>query len=451
MSRRFWAFRRPPFMRLLVMDRSRIGWLALDLGGSRWQILRSSLPVLDSKLTLLPHFVGDHRWEVGGLVMALDEVFNADGSLRGFRAVVNIPAAPGKKSWRRRKKTFRIVDFGSRSAAKTEAEAWCVEQKRALRRGSWSDPTRSRLSIEMYADDVWDLAMQGLRANVIRNYDLAWKNNIVPVVGRVPIGELNRSHIERIKAAMKAAGAAPSTTNTVISALSRVLRFAVDERVISSNPASAKGIRAREIRSAVKKAPTVDPSEMEMIASECDRRFLGHGEPVRLAFWTGARAEEIWAMRVGDIDLARRRIVIERAWSGSNARGRVLDDTKSGRSRVVPILDDALDLMVRLTADRQPEDWIFSGSRGQALWHRNFRASVDWPRAVIAAGFPGFRFHDLRHSYTTYLLDQGVPVHTVQAILGHSSIATTQGYIHTNDHGLEVAIKTIRERKSNDQ
>lgn len=380
--------------------------------------------------------------------MALHELYTADDVFRGFRAVVNIPPLPCKKSWRKRKKTFLVADFGTRSVAKTEAEAWCIEQKRALQRGSWSDPSRTRMSTEMYADDVWDLAMQGLRANVIRNYDLAWKNNIVPVAGRVPIGELNRSHIEQIKAVMIESCAAPSTVNTVISALSRILRYAVDENVISSNPATAKGIRVREVRSAVKKAPTVDPSGMERIAAECDSRLLGYGQPVRVAFWTGARAEEVWAFKNGDIDLLRRRISIERAWSGSNARGRILDDPKSGRARLVPIVDDAFDLFANLTDGRDPDEWLFHGSRGQALWHRNFRASVDWPRAVIAAGFSGFRFHDLRHSYATYLLNQGVPVHIVQAILGHASIATTQGYIHANDHGLEVAIDTIRRRNT---
>ena len=55
--------------------------------------------------------------------MALHELYTDDDVFRGFRAVVNIPPLPCKKSWRKRKKTFLVADFGTRSVAKTEAEA----------------------------------------------------------------------------------------------------------------------------------------------------------------------------------------------------------------------------------------------------------------------------------------------------------------------------------------
>ncbi len=383
-------------------------------------------------------------YRVGGVVMALHELFDDAGFLRGFQAVVNVPPAPGKTSWRRRKKGFRLVDFPSRADASLAAEKWTLDQKLALRRGSWIDPSRSKLHLEVYADQVWDLAMQGLRANVRRNYDLAWRNNIIPVIGRVPVGQINRGHIEQIKAPMLAADSAPSTVNGVVSALSRILRYALDENVITANPAAAKGSRVREVRSARRVRETVSPAGVEQLARECDQRVIGYGEPVRVAFWTGARAEEIWAMKVGDIDLKRRRISIERAWSGTNAKGRILEDPKSGKGRTVPILDQSVALFTRLTDQRAPGEWLFQGARGQAIWHQNYREKVDWPRAAISAGFPAFRFHDLRHSHATYLLDQGVPVHTVSAILGHKSIATTQIYLHANDHGLEVAIESCR-------
>jgi integrase len=376
--------------------------------------------------------------------MVLHDLFDAQDRLRGFRAEVNVPPAPGGKSWRRRKKTFPLEKFLSRADAHLAAEKWTVDQKLAMRRGSWIDPSRSKIHLEDYADKVWELATQGLRANVKRNYDLCWRNNIVPVIGRVPVGQVNRGHVEQVKAVMLEAGLAPSTINGVISALSRILHYALDESVISVNPAAAKGSRVREPRSARRVRETVGPEGAEALAAECDRRVLGLGEPVRAAFGIGARAEEIWAMRVGDIDLERRRISIQRAWSGSNARGRILDDPKSGRGRMVPILDGSVDLFTRLTEGRSDQEWLFHGARGQALWHKNFRASVDWPRAAVAAGFPGFRFHDLRHSFATHLLDQGVPVHTVQAILGHSSIATTQLYVHSNDLGLEACIEQCR-------
>lgn len=64
--------------------------------------------------------------EAGGAAMALDELFNAEGSLRAFRAVVNIPAAPGRKSWRRRKKTFRVNDYGSRAIGPGPDRLWAL-------------------------------------------------------------------------------------------------------------------------------------------------------------------------------------------------------------------------------------------------------------------------------------------------------------------------------------
>jgi hypothetical protein len=99
--------------------------------------------------------------------------------------------------------------------------------------------------------------------------------------------------------------------------------------------------------------------------------------------------------------------------------------TKSGKSRRVPVADRVLPLVQACAAEKGPDDLLFTTRTGHQLHASAVKRSVAW--STVA---PGRRIHDLRHTAACLWLSKGVDPVTVQAWLGHASIATTNIYLH---------------------
>ncbi|OIQ88387.1 transposase from transposon Tn916 [mine drainage metagenome] len=372
------------------------------------------------------------------------------GEVVGVEAYVNIPN-PSGGSYLKRKKVFRFDAYGGKRAARGAASEWEAEQRRLLRTGEYIDPTVQRVTLAQYWAQNCDVILDGLRPNVRRNYVTSMRVVIGPVLGHVTLADLKPSHLDALKREMRSRGMAPSTCNGVINALSRILAYGVRDRRIPRNFCRDDGVRLRVPKPMAGDRTTLTPTQVEDLAAAIDAVRLGYGNPVRVAFYTGVRAEELWALQAGDVDLDARRITVRRAWTGTDENGRVMGLPKSGSGRLVPILTPVRDLLARLVEGLDPEEWLFVGERGNALWHGNYRQRITWTKVVADQGFPGLRFHELRHSCASWLAESGVPLTAVQAILGHSDARVTQLYIHTPDRLLDEAIRATEgtnERKA---
>jgi len=175
---------------------------------------------------------------------------------------------------------------------------------------------------------------------------------------------------------------------------------------------------------------------------------------VALAAGTGARINELLALRWVDGDLEGKTLRIERAVKPIKT-GLEIGPPKTKRSRRRIGIDDALVALLDSERDRQeteqlglhgplpqnvssmrkllPDDaLIFPLSPFQpAEPRRHGTISKAFATRAAKLGFPGFRFHDLRHTHASLLLQAGVPIHAVSARLGHASPTITLGvYAH---------------------
>lgn len=137
---------------------------------------------------------------------------------------------------------------------------------------------------------------------------------------------------------------------------------------------------------------------------------------VRTAYAAGLRASELLHLRVEDIDSARMVLHVRQG--------------KGNKDRQVPLSSILLDDLRRYWRTYRPQSWLFPGkSKDRPLCvtalQRRFR------RVVERLGFrKRVSLHTLRHSYATHLLEAGVPLPTLQRLLGHSSLQTTLQYTH---------------------
>jgi integrase/recombinase XerC len=158
---------------------------------------------------------------------------------------------------------------------------------------------------------------------------------------------------------------------------------------------------------------------------------------VEVLYASGARVAELCGLDLQDIDYERQTI-------------RVFG--KGSKERTIPIGNPAMRALTAWLSDGRPllmkeqsEKCVFIGARGKRIDQRAVRTVV-YNALSALEGFERMGPHALRHSAATHLLEGGADLRTVQEILGHASLATTQIYTHVSTERLQAAFKQAHPR-----
>ena len=162
---------------------------------------------------------------------------------------------------------------------------------------------------------------------------------------------------------------------------------------------------------------------------------------VLTAAMTGLRQSELLGLRWKDIDWGAQRIRVRNTY----VRGEHSGEGKSDRStrRSVPMADRVvaeLDRWSTRTVYGTPDDLVFAHPQSGMPLDRT-KVSRRFKKACSDAGVPVIRFHELRHTFATHLLEGGADLRSVQTMLGHADISTTQIYTHVLPSRLRGAIE----------
>jgi integrase/recombinase XerC len=160
---------------------------------------------------------------------------------------------------------------------------------------------------------------------------------------------------------------------------------------------------------------------------------------LELLYATGMRISELASLTVDRLDSGRRRLRV--IGKGSKER-ELLFGEPAARAVRAYLASGRPTLSARST---RPVAALFLNSAGGPLTARGARLIVD--RWVTASGAPASTSpHTLRHSFATHLLEGGADLRTVQELLGHASLATTQVYTHVTTDRLRAAYKLAHPR-----
>jgi integrase len=215
----------------------------------------------------------------------------------------------------------------------------------------------------------------------------------------------------------------PASVNRELELLSRVLSMAVDHGAVETNVCS----RVKKYREDNKRTRVLTREEEGRLMAVLGRpgRALLRALVV-IALNTGMRRGEITSLVWADVDLERSLVQVRQ--------------TKTGRGRIVPINAAAREVFESLPRRERDEgvrlfeiDWIEKGWRG----------------ACQQAGITGLRFHDLRHTFATRLLDAGTDAFNVAALLGHSRVEMTARYAHATSERMREAVASLGKFVSN--
>jgi integrase/recombinase XerD len=224
-------------------------------------------------------------------------------------------------------------------------------------------------------------------------------------------------------------GLGPRSLARHLSAARGFLRFLAREGILPSDPSShaARPRIGRRLPKALSEQDVLNLIETPPLDS---RRGLRDRAMLSLMYACGLRVSEIVDLELGDIDLQR---------------GIVTVLGKGQKRRLVPMAETALDRLVSYLRTRttpaevapgkqRSRPWLFPSPRGGRLTRQGFWKIVRGYARV--AGIRGNVYpHRLRHSFATHLLVGGADLRSVQMLLGHADISTTEIYTHvTRDH-----------------
>jgi len=280
---------------------------------------------------------------------------------------------------------------------------------------------RCELTLEAFAIDHY--------LPVIAQLKLSWRDDLgilhqrlLPSLGRLRLSEISTEHLLQFRRGLLHDQLAPGTINRYMATLRHLFSVARREGLLRRSNKPWAGLQPLPDRSRPHSCLTQEQWLTLARELQCSRnRHLF--SICLLLLCTGARKREALDARWCDVDLEHGRWTIPR--------------TKSGHSLTVPLSEPALILLQRLQGHQQRlSPWVFPNPRTGVPYRSIFSA---WDVARRAAGLAHLRVHDLRHSFATVLVNQGAPLYTVQALLGHAYPRITQRYARMQDEALKAA------------
>ncbi len=307
-------------------------------------------------------------------------------------------------------------------------------------------PKQSREQLHAFLREWLEKKRGTIRASTWRRYETTVRCSLLPNLPDIRLGALTTSHVEDLNEETLGSASLARKARVV---LHTAMEYAVDTHRIPANPCHSRALRL-----------SVTGRDWVILDRDETRRLLeaAKTQPAYealyvLAVTIGARVGELCALRWRDIDLDAGTLKVNATVNRGedNRLARLTVKTERAR-RTIRLPDIAVEALRRTPRDQGGtlvghRDLVFKGSDEyldpSEVTKRHFADVLD------AAGLPPMTMHDLRHTYITNALEDGVMPHTVSEIVGHSSAAFTLSRYASVTRGMhETAVEATNRRYS---
>ena len=251
----------------------------------------------------------------------------------------------------------------------------------------------------------------------------------------IDLDRVERLHIVKYFQSLRTAGISARSVARALAAIRGLFRFLVAERHLKSDP--TENIENPKLWSTLPKS--LQPAEVEALLAAPDRATadgLRDAAMLELLYATGLRVSELIKVRLDDL-------VMDAGFLRTMGKG--------SKERIVPFGDAAKEAIVhyiergRPDLDKHSDPHLFLSRLGRPMTRQSF-----WMKIVRYAREAGIQAHIsphvLRHSFATHLLENGADLRSVQMMLGHADISTTQIYTHVSRARLQKMYETFHPR-----
>jgi site-specific recombinase XerD len=291
------------------------------------------------------------------------------------------------------------------------------------------DPCVQRFKAGLLAErGVSQNTWEGYFSDLAQFASFAWGRDAVPPFAW---GEASDAAARAFLSSFGSAGARATTVRRKLAALRSFYRHLQREGTVADNPfSSLRGPRKAKTLPKVLSVGDVEsflaqPGKDYAAGRIGEREFLRDSALFETLYSTGCRIGEVVPLKWSDIDFAR---------------GTAIVTGKGSKDRLVILGPKALDALGRLrgASAADADGAVFASAAGKPASTRLVERRMK--RYLAEAGLPAdLTPHKLRHSFATHLLDAGADLRSVQEMLGHSSLSTTQVYTHVSVERLKDA------------
>jgi integrase len=319
---------------------------------------------------------------------------------------------------------------GSYSPRGTAPEATCAEGKERKRDTLGSEEREAvrkakRKMFEDFAKEYEEKTVLHYMPNS-RDRNVAVFRVLTRFFGRCRLDEIDTDLVESFRRSRHAEGVKPATINRDHALLRRMLNVAADWGLLPQRPL----LRVKGLKEAPREFRPPQGEELEKLLAACaTSRNKDLKDLAMTALFTGMRRGEILHLQWGDIDFVRNEVRVV---------SRESHQTKNNRSRSVP-LHARLKETLQKRKRREDSEYVFPGPDGKPLGD----IKHGWDTARKKAGMAKFRFHDLRHTFASFLVMNNEDLRTVQDLMGHQSLTMVQRYSHLSPEHRQGAIQRL--------
>ena len=298
--------------------------------------------------------------------------------------------------------------------------------------------------------DTWfeNVAKIKVRPSSHQTYKGYIDNHIQPSIGNIPLEKLTtmdlqkfyrklltKGRVERIESKKQPKGLSAKTVRNINQVISSAMDLAVAQKIILNNPTNACEL------------PKVEHQEMQTIPAEQLQAFLqeakatGVYEMYYIELATGLRRGELLGLKWSDIDWKNGIIKVRRQVARVN--GEIVEAPLKTKNsyRAVSISPQAIEVL-REQKRKTNDQYVFPSPNGGPISPDSVNNMLK--RVLERAGIPKVRFHDLRHTFATIALQNGVDIKTVSGMLGHFSAGfTLDTYAHVTTAAQKEAAQTM--------
>lgn len=324
---------------------------------------------------------------------------------------------------------------------KGEAELFLSSVTLSKSSGTYIDPAASKIRVGDLAEP-WLESKQPpmMKPSSFQPLVRAWNAHVAPVWADRELSSIRRSEVQAWVSDL-ASRRSRTVVLRALGVLAGIIDAAVDDHRLESNP--ARNLRSLPQRSAPKHRPYLSHEQVQLLAANAK-----HSTLVLVLAYTGLRWGEVTALRVRNVDRARRRLTVEEnavlvGWEIH------VGAPKTHERRSVPYPEQLAPLIDEACAGKPPEGLLF----GNGVTHmKNETDSRGWFATAVRRAraidllMPRVTPHDLRHTAASLAVSSGANVKAVQRMLGHASAAMTlDTYTDLFDDDLDAVAKRMND------
>ncbi|MBQ7858247.1 MAG: site-specific integrase [Oscillospiraceae bacterium] len=332
---------------------------------------------------------------------------------------------------------------------KTQAEVKEKLQKALAQAKKIDFAKTGKYTVTMWLNEWFEnVAKIKVRPSSHQTYRGYIDHHIAPNIGNIPLENLttmdlqklyrkllNKGRVDRAEAKQQPKGLSAKTVRNINQVISSAMDFAVAQKIIPENPCKAVAL------------PKVEHKEMQTIPTEQLQAFLqeakatGVYEMYYIELATGLRRGELLGLKWTDIDWKNGIIKVRR--QVARVDGQIVEAPLKTKNsyRAVTISQQAIEVL-KQQKEKTNDQYVFPSPNGGPISPDSVNNMLK--RVLARAGIPKVRFHDLRHTFATIALQNGVDIKTVSGMLGHFSAGfTLDTYAHVTTAAQKEAADTM--------